>query len=168
VQKLLTFVDFSDMTPLVMKAANSIARAFQMKLLIMHVATPDAPYEGRVFREDTSPRSVASEIRRMRRELRIICLVSTKLGVNAKALLVRGTAPFGNPVPKMLSEVARHRPALIVMGTFGQSRLREALLGSASSAVVRKAKCPVLLIPRSASKPVWPQDSEERPRENKK
>jgi nucleotide-binding universal stress UspA family protein len=162
VQKLLAFVDFSDATSAVLTAAIEIARAFQMKLIILHVATPDDPYECGKFREDTSPRSVASEMRRFHRALQIMSLESIKLGVDAQPLLVRGTAPFGNPVPKLLGELLRRKPALIVMGAYGHSRLHEALLGSASAAVLRKAICPVLLIPSRATKPVWPECSDER------
>jgi len=52
VQTILTFVDFSDVTPAVLKAAVEIARAFQMKLLLLHVSTPDADVEGQEIRTD--------------------------------------------------------------------------------------------------------------------
>jgi hypothetical protein len=130
--------------------------------LLLHVSTPDADREGEENRTDVSRRGVASQMRRSHRELEIVSMECSKLGVDATALLVRGTSPRGNPVPKLLKEVARRRPDLIVMGTHGHGRLHEALLGSASAAVLRKAACPVLLIPSRATKPVWPERSDER------
>ena len=155
-QTILTFVDFSDVTPAVLKAAVEIARAFQMKLLLLHVSTPDADVEGQEIRTDVSREGVASQMHRLHRELQILSLECSKLGVDAMALLVRGTSSRGNPVPKMIREVGRIRPALVVMGTYGHGRIHEALLGSASGAVVHKAVCPILLIPSRATSPVWP------------
>lgn len=163
-QTILAFVDFSEVTRAVLQAALEIARAFEMKLLLLHVSTPDANAEGREIRANVSRRGVASEMHRYHRELQILSLECTRLGADVTALLVRGHSARGNPVPKMLKEAARIRPALIVMGTHGHGRLHEALLGSASAAILHKAACPVLLIPSRAAKPVWPGPSDERQR----
>ncbi|MGA2582820.1 MAG: universal stress protein [Tepidisphaeraceae bacterium] len=156
-QTLLAFVDFSEVTAAVVKAATEIARAFQMDLLLLHVSTPDAEYEGHDFRADTSRQGVAGEMQNVHRALHAMAADSAERGISATALLVRGTSARGNVVPKMLREASRIRPALIVMGTHGYGRLHQALLGSASEAVVHKVKCPVLLVPSRATKPVWPQ-----------
>jgi universal stress protein A len=161
---LLAFVDFSEVTAAVVKAATEIARVFQMDLVLLHVSTPDAEYEGHGFRADTSRRGIASEMRKVHGTLHAMAADLAKSGISATALLVRGTSARGNVVPKMLREAARIRPSLIVMGTHGYGRLHEALLGSASEAVVHKVKCPVLLVPSRATKPVWPQHSDDRPR----
>jgi nucleotide-binding universal stress UspA family protein len=155
-QKLLAFIDFSAVTPAVLKAATEIARAFDMKLVLLHVSTPDAEYEGNEIRTDLSRHGVAAEMRRQHRALHILALECRKLGVDATALLVKSASARGNPAPKIVREAARLRPSLIVMGTHGHGRFHELLLGSASSAVVHKAGCPVLLIPSRATKPLWP------------
>ncbi|MGA2230001.1 MAG: universal stress protein [Tepidisphaeraceae bacterium] len=158
-QKLLAFIDFSQTTPAVLKAANAIAGAFDMKLLLVHVSTPDAEYEGDKIRTNLSRHEVAAEMRRHHRALHILALECRKLGVDATALLVKSVSARGNPAPKIVREAARLRPSLIVMGTHGHGRLHDLLLGSASSSVVRKARCPVLLIPSPATEPPWPASS---------
>ncbi len=52
----------------------------------------------------------------------------------------------GDPV-KTLIQVTQdvHEPALLVMGSFGHSRIREAILGSTTVQVMRKANKPILL-----------------------
>ena len=70
-----------------------------------------------------------------------------KLGVDATALLVRGTSMRGNPIPKIKREIKKIKPELIVAGSHGHTALYELLVGSVTAAVIRKAPCPVLLIP---------------------
>jgi nucleotide-binding universal stress UspA family protein len=143
----LAFVDFSNSTMDVVRTARDFARALQMNLILMHVSTPDAETEGRQSRSDISRQGVAAEMSRYHRELDLLALECGKLGVQTSALLVRGHSIRGNPVPKMIKELKRVKPALIVMATHQHGRFFEAMFGSASSKVVHKAACPILLIP---------------------
>jgi nucleotide-binding universal stress UspA family protein len=118
-----------------------------MKLILMHVSTPDTDFEGVRARTDISREGVAAEMRRYRREMKLLALECTKLGVKTEPLLVRGRSSRGNPIPKMVSELKRVKPSLIVMGTHQHGRLFEAMFGSASSKVIHQAACPILLIP---------------------
>ena len=63
-------------------------------------------------------------------------------GVEVLPLVVEG------PVVKtLLEEVDRHRPAMIVMGSHGHGAVHQLLVGSVSEGVLRKATCPVLVVP---------------------
>jgi nucleotide-binding universal stress UspA family protein len=143
----LVFIDFSSATPAVVRVARDVARALGMKLVLMHVSTPDTDAEGLRLRKDVSRPAVAAEMHRYHRELELLAMGCTKLGADASALLVRGQSTRGNPVPKMLRELKRVNPALIIMGTHQHGRFFEALYGTASSKVVHKASCPILLVP---------------------
>jgi nucleotide-binding universal stress UspA family protein len=152
----LAFVDFSDATIAVVRTAREYAHALGMKLILMHVSTPDVDAEGQRLRTDVSRQGVAVEMHGYHRQLKILATECTKLGVETSALLVRGRSIRGNPVSKMIRELKRVKPALIVMGTHQHGRLFEAMFGSASSKVVHKAACPILLIPsqnRSITRP---------------
>ena len=61
--------------------------------------------------------------------------------------MVRGNSSRGNPVGKIVAEVDRLAPDLVLMGSHGHGRLYEMLVGSVTNAVVRKVRRPVLLVP---------------------
>jgi nucleotide-binding universal stress UspA family protein len=144
---ILAFVDFSEVTPAVMDVAINLAVALDKKLVLIHVVMPEADSEGEKMRKDVSRDGIASELHRNRRALGVMEAASKRRGVKAIALLVRGHSSRGNPTSKMLREITRLKPDLIVMGTHGHGALHNLLLGSASAAVIRKTTCPVLLVP---------------------
>jgi nucleotide-binding universal stress UspA family protein len=143
----LAFVDFSDSTIAVVRTACAVAGPMGMKLIFMHVSTPDAESEGPRLRADVSREAVAAEMHRYRRELQFFANESNKLGIKSSWMLVRGRSNRGNPIPKMISELKRLKPDLIVLGTHQHGRLFEALFGSTSTRVIRSANCPILLVP---------------------
>lgn len=51
----------------------------------------------------------------------------------------------GSPENKICEFAQDHAYDLIVMGAYGHSRIREAILGSTTQTVMRKAQMPVLL-----------------------
>jgi len=146
-RKILALIDFSDVTSAVLTTTINVARAFNAKLVLLHVATPEADREAHRERKDVSRHAVAAEMRRNHRALHIMELQCRKLGVAATALLVRGTSMGGNPIPKIMREVRKIKPDLIVVGSHGHKALCELLVGSVTAAVIRKAPCPVLLVP---------------------
>jgi nucleotide-binding universal stress UspA family protein len=145
--KLLAFVDLCDQTTPVAKMAREIAGALRMNLILMRVSNPDAAAEGAIIRSDISREGVAAEMRRYHRQLQVLARECSVDGIKASALLVRGRSIRGNPVPQMIRELKRIKPALIVMGTHQHGRLFEAMFGSASSRVIHNASCPILLVP---------------------
>jgi nucleotide-binding universal stress UspA family protein len=143
----MTLVDFSGLTDQVVKTAADIASASKAKLIFLHVASPEADYEGRKMRANVSREGVASEMVGYLRAMQAIEADCRAAGIDATAILVRGTSVRGNPTPKILKEINRIKPDLIVVGSHGHGRVYEALLGSVSSAVVHKATCPVVVVP---------------------
>jgi nucleotide-binding universal stress UspA family protein len=154
----LAFVDFSDATGIVVRTAREYAHALGMKLILMYVSTPDADAEGWQLRTDLSRQGIAGEMQTHHRKLKILAIECTKLGIDTRALLVRGRSIRGNPFPKMLGELKRVKPALIVMGTHQHGRLFEAMFGSTGTKVARKAACPILLVP-PANRSVKPPEN---------
>jgi nucleotide-binding universal stress UspA family protein len=147
VKSILALVDFSGLTDQVVKTAADIASASKAKLFFLHVASPEADYEGRKMRTNVSREGVANEMVGYLHAMQKIESDSRAAGIDATAILVRGTSVRGNPAPKILKEIIRVKPDLIVVGSHGHSRVYEALLGSVSSAVVHKAPCPVVIVP---------------------
>jgi nucleotide-binding universal stress UspA family protein len=182
---ILALIDFSDATGPVLTAARDIARPWQAKLMLLHVATPEADWEAdvvRVFKPKRMLQEVAlpdplweraaegrnmsrivaaTEMHRCHRALQILELECRKLGADTTALLVRGAAASASPIRKLLGEIRRIKPDLVVAGSHGHTALHHLLLGSVSTAVIQKAVCPVLVVPirRSRDKASRPKRS---------
>ena len=147
VKSILALVDFSGLTDQVVKTAADIAGASKATLMFLHVASPEADYEGRKMRTNISREGVASEMVGYLHAMQKIESDARAAGIDARSILVRGTSVRGNPTRKILQEITRVKPDLVVVGSHGHGRVYEALLGSVSSAVVHKAPCPVVVVP---------------------
>ena len=53
----------------------------------------------------------------------------------------------GVPIDKLTEETARPDVDMVIMSTHGYTGLRHALLGSVTEQLVRRANCPVLVVP---------------------
>jgi nucleotide-binding universal stress UspA family protein len=144
---VLAFVDFSDVSRAVHRIAVQLAAGLKARLLLIHVTTPDADYEGDTERVNFSRDGTAREIRHMRRELETMQQAAVRKGVDTGVLLVRSRSVRGSPTSKILQEIKARRPNWIVVGSHGRGLVRELLLGSATQAIVRKARCPVVVVP---------------------
>lgn len=145
-KKILVAVDFSDATGAVVEAAGSLAGAFGAELVMLHVAAPEPEFIG----YDPGPQSVRDSVARE--------LVAEHHGLQdwenklkAKDLQVTALVVQGYPVEKILDEVERRGADLVVIGSHGHGALHNLLVGSVTEGVMRKASCPVLVVPfRSA------------------
>lgn len=153
---ILAFVDFSDVTEAVVQIGRDIARAFGLNLVLLHISSPGAEAEDGRVRTNESRKTVAVEMHRYKRDIDILAKASAKLGVQTKGLLVRSYSIRGNPVPKMVRELKRIKPAMIIMGTHQHGRFFEAMFGSATSKVIHTASCPIVLVPRQNPSMKWP------------
>jgi nucleotide-binding universal stress UspA family protein len=145
VNTILALVDFSDATPGVIKLAGQFGRVFGATVYLVHVSDLESDRDRGTIRADVSRNSIAREVRRKHRSLRIAAKVQAKLGTKAVALLVRGS-----PVAKAIKELARRSPDLVIVGKHRRGRLIHMLTGRVGAAVVRHARCPVLVVPFTA------------------
>ena len=53
---------------------------------------------------------------------------------------------FGSPASRIVEEIRKKRPDLVIIGSHGHSRLQKLFLGSVSDSVVRHAQCSVLVV----------------------
>jgi nucleotide-binding universal stress UspA family protein len=144
---ILAFVDLHEATIPVVRMAKEIAAALHGRLILMHISNPGAAAEDGKLRANDSRQAVALEMQEYHSRLQSLAKACTESGVETSSLLVRGRSSRGNPVPRMVRELKRIKPALIIMGTHQHGRLFEAIFGSASSKIVQNARCPILLVP---------------------
>ncbi|MBP7830761.1 MAG: universal stress protein [Kiritimatiellae bacterium] len=139
---ILALVDFSDVTEAVVEQAASMAKGLEAEVVILHVAEPDPDFVGYEAGPQTVRDAVASRLRNEHHLLRELEDKIKAQGVAVTSLLVQGPT-----IEKCLSEAARLQPLVMVIGSHGHGLLRDLLVGSVTEGVLRKAACPVLVVP---------------------
>jgi len=141
--KILYATDYSKASARALDEAVALTKQNHAELLVLHVIDPVTPYvagediggaELYMKLEETTKQEAEISMRKLMEKLR-------KLRVNAKSLLVRGTAQ------EQIVKAAKGRRAnLIVIGTHGRTGLSKLLMGSVANKVVSTAHCPVLTV----------------------
>lgn len=131
-EHILVPTDFSTGSEYALTAATGLARQFQARLTLIHVAHAADEFE--MFRRMVEPAwQREMEARRKRVE---------EAAVPVDTIMTRGVAA------QTIVDAARGKGVdLIVMGTHGRTGLRHMLIGSVAERVVRLAPCPVMVVP---------------------
>ena len=141
--KILHATDYSKASAPALDEAVALAKQNRAELLVLHVIDPVTPYvtgddiggaELYMKLEETTKQEAETSMKKLMEELR-------KLKVNAKSLLVRGTA-----ADQIVRAAKSRRANLIVIGTHGRTGLSKLLMGSVANKVVSTAHCPVLTV----------------------
>ena len=142
-KNIVAAIDFSDISSAVIEQAANIARSFSSKLWLIHVAAPDPDFIG----YGTGPQSErdwrAKTLRQEHRYLQDHALQLDRNGIDVTPLLIQGAT-----VKTILTEAAKLKADMIVIGSHCRGALDKALAGSVSEGVIRQALCPVLVIPK--------------------
>ncbi len=73
-------------------------------------------------------------------------MITAKTNAAKKGIVFNSKIVYGSPTSEITSFVNEKKYDLIVIGSRGQSRLKEAFLGSVAAGVVHKSKIPVLVV----------------------
>ena len=144
---ILAPIDFSDVTGAVVQSAAGIAKAFQASLYLLHVAPADPYFIGYEPGPQTVRDSVAQKIRKEQHQLQELESEMKGKGLDVHALLVQGAT-----TGKILQEAKRLQAEMIVIGSHGHGALQKLLVGSVAEGILRKAPCPVLIVPSAVQK----------------
>jgi nucleotide-binding universal stress UspA family protein len=137
---LLVPIDFSDVTARVVEMAAALAKAFGSRVVLVHVAEPEPQFVG----YDPGPLSVRMAVAEDLHadQPRLEALKKEFGEAEVLALHVQGS------IPGQILELAReHGAMLIVMGSHGHGALYHFLAGSVTTAILKDAPCPVLVVP---------------------
>jgi nucleotide-binding universal stress UspA family protein len=137
---ILVPIDFSDVSGKVVDTAASLAAAFGSRVILIHVAEPEPQFVG----YDPGPLSVrvavAGDIHADQQRLEAL---KQKFGdLEVLALHVQGSIP-----EEILGLAHEHAASLIVMGSHGHGALYQLFVGSVTTAILKEAPCPVLVVP---------------------
>ncbi len=144
-KRILVALDFSGITAAVLESTATLAAAFGARVWLLHVAPPEPDFIGFQAGPASVRDQVAHELRDEHRELAALAETLNAHGLETTPLLVAGAA-----VGKIVEHARRLDADLIVIGSHGHGALYRAVLGSVSEGVVRRSKCPVLVVPHDA------------------
>ena len=134
--------DFSPGSEHAVTAAMGLARRLGARLTLMHAAR--VPEAFSVVNSDAYLRVIESTVQR---EMETGRKRVEEAAVPVDTLVTRGAA-----AEKIVETALGNDVDLIVMGTHGRTGLRHLLIGSVAEHVVRRAPCPVLVVPGKSDK----------------
>ena len=143
--RILVPIDFSGVSDAVVVETCHLAKALDASVLLVHVAIERPEFLRHEIGTVALRDSIAGHIKTEHRKLARYRNMLEDEGVEATAILIPGS-----PAEKILEEARRLEPALILLGSHGHGALFHLLLGSVCQAVLRKAPCPVLIVPSRA------------------
>jgi nucleotide-binding universal stress UspA family protein len=141
--KILVPVDFSECAREGARYASAFATRVGANLLLMHVVQPPDYMAREQFNRDVegSPLVTAA---RLDAEDKLEELVNflPLIGISAET-----EVDVGVPVERLAEETKRPDVDMVITSTHGYTGLRHALIGSTAEQLVRRAHCPVLVVP---------------------
>lgn len=149
--KILVPLDGSRYSERALKAAINIAKKFQSELTLIDVYSIEMPTSIKYVRKgSTGKLSGYSDAFRVARNAiyrdRLNILKKDEKKVKAEGIPVEISLVEGNEVQEILKKAVEGKFDLIVIGAKGANKMKGWLIGHVSEKVVRKARCPVLVI----------------------
>lgn len=141
-KKILAAIDYSEITPELVRRAAGFADALAAKLVFLHIVAPEPAFVGYDAYAYPGRDARAGELREEKKLLTETVEGVRELGIDASAYMKE------SPVVEGILEFAEeHQIDLIVVGTHGKGAIKRALLGSVSQQILHKTRIPVLIIP---------------------
>jgi nucleotide-binding universal stress UspA family protein len=139
---ILVAVDFSEATGVVLKAAAQQAQALTAHLWLIYVAEAQPDFVGYEAGPPTVREELAVHLRQRHQELQQRAEELRRSGIQVTALMEQGPTAV-----TLLHQAERLKADLLIVGSHGRGAMLHLLLGSVSEQVLKKATCPVLVVP---------------------
>jgi nucleotide-binding universal stress UspA family protein len=141
IERILCPIDFSEFSASAYDYAQSLARHYRAAVFLQHVVDiilPPWPYYPPVNYLDADFRKICADARE---QLQEFAKSHTRNGVQPECFVQEGEV-----TDSVLSFAEAQLVDLIVMGTHGRKGFDRVTLGSVAEKVLRKARCPVLVV----------------------
>jgi universal stress protein A len=143
---IVVAIDFSENSRAALRRASELARESNGALHLVHVVAIPVYTAWAVVAPDLEASGVHARYVEDAR-LQLLGLVST-LAIDPSR--VTCAALPGQPAAEIVAHAARSGADLLVVGAHGHSAVSRLMLGSVAEQVVRRAPCPVLVVPPAA------------------
>jgi nucleotide-binding universal stress UspA family protein len=152
-KKILVPTDFSKPAQIATEVACDIAKKSGAELTLLHVieeATGGSfNVEGQMNLEGDMEERLFTLALIKKAKKQMEALLNSSLFAGVK---VRSEMRMGTPFHGMRTIITDKKVDLVVMGTAGQTKVEEMIIGTNTEKVVRHAKCPVLTVHKKPSK----------------
>jgi nucleotide-binding universal stress UspA family protein len=144
---LLVSVDFSAATRAVIATAVELAKASDAQVILHHSLTPPIVTTEFGIGAEMVQETIEIAEKGARHQLQHL-----EDELTAKGLVVTRVLTAGPAAGQILELAARKKADMIVLGSHGHTAFYDLIVGGTTHAVLRKAPCPVLIVPRAVSK----------------
>jgi nucleotide-binding universal stress UspA family protein len=146
---IIALVDFSDVTPQVLEQASLMARTFGARLILVHVV----PAEPEVIELGLASPTLLQPPSERRIEQDYNQLLALRDSLTDSGVAVSAQQLEQADIGKLLSFCHNLEADLIVVGTHHHSAIYQFFVGTYTADVLKRAKCPVLVVPPPEQKP---------------
>lgn len=141
---ILVSVDFSAATRAVVETAVELARSDESRLILHHSLQPPLVTTEYGIGLEMMQETIALAEKGARHQLDHLEDELTARGLEVASVMTQGPA-----APHILEQATTRKADVIVLGSHGHTALYDLVVGSTTHAVLRKASCPVLIVPRT-------------------
>lgn len=147
---ILVPLDLSAASVQVCDAACEFAWLSGGRLILLHVVQPPPVMMSEVYAFDSGR---LTELVGTARKVAANRLRALARRCEKREVPVRSVLRAGPPVRTILAQAAAAKAGCIVMGTHGHGAVYDLLVGSTTHGVLKRAGCPVLVVPTPARRP---------------
>jgi nucleotide-binding universal stress UspA family protein len=142
---VLAPIDFSPASRRVMDEAIAVARTMDARLVLLHVVRP-MPIVTSEFAES----DVAAELNRDRDAAAARRLAQVQSELRDEGVTAHTVHCVGFAGGEILEQIDRLEADYVVLGSHGHGAFYDLMVGSTTSQVLSRAKCPVVIVPATA------------------
>ena len=149
--KLLVTIDFSELADRIIGEAEKFAKTLSAKVCLLHVIPPSSPViellpdvETLLPREHTPVNENSLHLSETPESAKLLT-IATKLqqnGIDTTVIIAQN-----DEVTAIIEESEKNSVDMIMLGSHGHGALFHLLIGSVSEGVIRRASCPVIIVP---------------------
>lgn len=141
-KNILVSIDFNNNEKILIDKAIEMAKAFDSKIWLLHVAAPEPEFIGFGVGPQYIRDSRAEELRKEHRLLSDYTDLIRLENQECEGLLINGAT-----IEMILEETRKLSIDLIIIGHHVHTIMYKAFFGSVASGVIKKANIPVLIVP---------------------